>query len=175
MSFGISLSLNAALLNRLLDVVDYDEIKLLKNSLGVEKQDFALCAFECAGFWEHSVDDLLAKYGRRLHRIYTGEADQARIMSAWANDLSGLELANKSQTMFCLFLKDASSPGKVRYSAFDARGFYSHMTFDSYAEAIKEAWESGFRIEVSGMLENLFQRPEFQQGMALPQRQFEAR
>tara|TARA_Y100000052_G_C2923101_1_gene69541 strand:+ start:85 stop:612 length:528 start_codon:yes stop_codon:yes gene_type:complete len=175
MSHAISLSLNAVLLNRLLDVVDYHELKLLKNSLDVERQDFTLCACECAGFWEHSDDELLAKYGRRLHRLYSGEADQSKIMTAWNGDLSGLELANKSGTMFCLFLKDASSPGKVRYSAFDVRGFYSHMTFNSYGEALMEAWESGFIIEVSGMLENLFQRPDFQQGMALPQRQFQPR
>ena len=84
-----------------------------------------------------------------------GSAFRQILLSNQNGDLSGVQLSNKMGSQFAVFLPDASEPGRVRYSCFDSRGFFSHTTFDTYADALKGAWIEGFTEPAGGTLEKL--------------------
>lgn len=72
-------------------------------------------------------------------------ADRDAIFESRQGALAGLILRRGERENGVVFLPDASEPGRVRYSAFDAKGFYEHMTFDSYQEALEVVWQDGYR------------------------------
>jgi len=120
---------------------------------------------DAAYFLEVSDDPEMQAIGRRRVARLEGVSFRNRLLSDRGGDLAGLELAKEDPTQCCVFLADASQPGRVRFSVFNESGFHSHFAFDDYESALKEAWTMGYRHVVSGALESLFHTPRFQQGM----------
>lgn len=106
-------------------------------------------------FYEDSADKRMAALAKRHIRKIEGISFKADLLKRYSENLTGVELANASGTQFAIFLPDASEPGRFRYSCFDARGFYCHATFDTYAQALDSAWSAGFRTQVDNRLQSL--------------------
>lgn len=79
----------------------------------------------------------------------------------------GMTLSNSAGDQFVIFLEDASSPGKFRYQCFDAKGFYSHSTHNTLEEALRDAFNSSFRILCDdNVLDRLSCTVEWSRGVA---------
>lgn len=72
-------------------------------------------------------------------------SDRDAIFAEKKGELDGLILRRGDQENGIIFLPDASQPGRVRYSAFDAKGFFAHTTYDRYQEALEDVWQQGYR------------------------------
>jgi hypothetical protein len=81
----------------------------------------------------------------------------------------GLELTKDGVIgkRWAFFLKDATIPGSVRYQEFDDLGFYTHHTFDSYDEALKDAIHHNFLVPDPGALNRLSITPDWANGMKM--------
>ena len=79
----------------------------------------------------------------------------------------GLTLANSTNSMWAVILKDASNEGCFRYQVFDENGFMSHHTTSTIKEALREAFESGFRNHDQGALEKLSVTSKWQLGLQM--------
>jgi hypothetical protein len=121
------------------------------------KQHFQTVAF----FLVDSSHSPLARLAQRTVREVTGKDFMEEVLRKYEGDLAGVELSNSKGDRFAVFMPDATEPGRLRCSYFDARGFYGHTTRDTYDELIKEAWTDGFRQESSGQLERLAITDEF--------------
>jgi len=87
-----------------------------------------------------------------------------RLLEAHDGDLAGVQLTTPSGKQGALFLPDATEPGRVRVSYFDERGFFGHLTRDSYEALLNEAWVDGFREETHGLLEQWMTLDSFNEG-----------
>ena len=76
----------------------------------------------------------------------------------------GVVLKQKSAARWGMILADASEPGKWRIQTFDERGFSGHSTYNSTAEALRAAVQSGFVERDDGALDRLHATPAFQRG-----------
>lgn len=84
----------------------------------------------------------------------------AQIMADTGGNPEGVELSNE-RGQYALILKDASHPGMVRYQCFDDNGFMSHHTEPDWEKALEDAWFSGFKVRVTGILDELSSQPAF--------------
>lgn len=72
------------------------------------------------------------------------------------NCVEGLTLSNEEGTEWAVLLRDASSPGKVRYQLFDQEGLGKHVTFESFEQAFEDALKQGFCRLDMGALDRQF-------------------
>lgn len=110
---------------------------------------------DLAGFFAHAIG---------LH-----EASHARLAAAFAAFDAvgdGCELATVDGARFCVLLPDASQPGRYRWQGFDARGFFTHSTHATPADAVADAARAGFVVPAPGILDRLAAAPEWARGMA---------
>lgn len=110
---------------------------------------------DLAGFFAHAIG---------LH-----EASHARLAAAFAAFDAvgdGTELGTVDGARFCVLLPDASQPGRYRWQGFDARGFYTHSTHATPADAVADAARAGFVVPAPGILDRLAAAPEWARGMA---------
>ena len=102
--------------------------------------------------------------------VEQSEKDHARLAAAFAVFDSigdGAELSTADGSRYCVLLPDASEPGRYRYSVFNARGFYSHSTHNTAAEAVADAARAGFTVAAPGVLDRLAVTQEWAHGMAV--------
>jgi len=137
------------------EIIDGEQLKEFDN-------DFIYCL---AGFYSDTghkkLDELMKK---SIERINLDE-DKSMLYEGLNGKLTGLILS-KSPTKGALFLPDVSEPGRVRYSEFDAKGFYTHSTFDDYKDALDSAWSNGFRDkEDPSWFDSLSRTQEWVDGM----------
>lgn len=142
----------------------YEVISALLVISGHTKQLVLEAFSDICYFYTDSHVHGLKRLAQRTVRRLEGDSFRSRILSKMKGDLTGLELSNLSGTQFALFLPDASEPGRVRFSCFDARGFFGHSTFDTYDEALQSAWNDGFKKECSNMLNLLCATDEWRKG-----------
>lgn len=83
----------------------------------------------------------------------------------WENNVAGLCMADSEGRRAVVFTPDASEPGRVRYTEFDSKGFFSHATFDTYQQAFEDAWKAGYRCPAPGMLDTMAVTQEWAKGM----------
>lgn len=114
-----------------------------------------------APFYEDSEHQKLAKLARRTLRITSGKALIEKLLAEHDGKPEGVELRNRTGSLFAVLLPDASSPGKVRASLFDENGFFSHITRADYREVLKEIVEDGYRYPAPGALERCFAKESF--------------
>jgi len=110
---------------------------------------------DLAGFFAHCIG---------LH-----EASHARLAAAFAAFDAvgdGTELGTVDGARFCVLLPDASQPGRYRWQGFDARGFFTHSTHATPADAVADAARAGFVVPAPGILDRLAAAPEWARGMA---------
>lgn len=69
--------------------------------------------------------------------------------------LFGMQMTNENLKQSIILLPDASEPGRFRASFFDAGGFFSHITRDTYAEILDIVWQENFRPTSEDMLSKL--------------------
>lgn len=108
----------------------------------------------------------LGEMARAAIRISEGTDTINSILSSRAGNLAGLELTNASGQA-AVFLPDASEPGRYRASFFDQRGFFGHVTKDTYPELLKEVFGDGYKSEAPGTFERFSALPGFHQGNAV--------
>lgn len=89
---------------------------------------------------EQAIQEVQA---REQHR----QALKKQLTSERGNNLSGIQLANRSNTLFAIMLPDAAQPGRFRASFFDVFGFSGHITRDSYFQILDELMEDGYVVE----------------------------
>lgn len=127
-----------------------------------EKAMFQSIVSDFAGF--HETDD------PRLQQLFSAADLRAQFVAEIMRDTGGnpegVELQS-SYGKYALLLRDASNPGKVRYQVFDERGFASHHTEDSWESAIADAYFSGFKTRVVGVLNQLSAKPAFFSGVGM--------
>lgn len=119
-----------------------------------------------ASFYE-DAKGVLGVMAQNAVRKRDGTALKEEILDRWNGDLAGLQLSNAAGTQFAFFLPDATEPGRFRASLFDARGFFGHSTRDSYEQLLDEQFSDGFRVEVTGKLEELAGTDSFAKGNEL--------
>lgn len=107
----------------------------------------------CYFFTDSACEGLAAMAAQAVEQI-EGTTFQKIMLENHNGDLAGVQMSNKQKTQFIVFLPDASEPGRFRYSCFDIHGFYSHLTFDTYVDALKGAWIAGFTQPASNVLED---------------------
>lgn len=115
-------------------------------------------------FFEDAPHDDLTALLFSVHDEFSRESELNRLKALSDTQMLGLELTNKNQTQFVIFLPDASEKGRKRYSGFAENGFFTHFTQDDYASVLDDAWEQGFRYPTSGNLERLSIRDEWTSG-----------
>lgn len=121
------------------------------------KQEFSDVSY----FYEDSKNRFIAKLAKQCIRKIESVDVFEEIMSATGGQLDGIQLKKESQDQYVVFTPDAYTKGRFRYSEFDSNGFFGHCSRDSYEEALKEAISDGYKIEVHGVLEALFEGPYF--------------
>ncbi len=118
---------------------------------------------EVAGFLEDTNDKRIKHFVdvglRRRNAIDLRES----IAKNFGEDLAGLQLQGASDR-YAFFLPDASNEGKVRVTYFDKNGLSGHTTYDTYAKALDEAIQDGYRTESQGSLERLSELDSFKAG-----------
>lgn len=115
-------------------------------------------------FFEDAPHNDLTALLFSIHDEFSRESELLRLKALSDSEMLGLELTNKNQTQFVIFLPDASEKGRKRYSGFAENGFFTHYTQDDYASVLDDAWEQGFRYPTSGNLERLSIRDEWTSG-----------
>ncbi|NVZ11555.1 hypothetical protein HW932_20100 [Allochromatium humboldtianum] len=88
-----------------------------------------------------------------------------RLLAANGDEAVGLELRHHTLEQWAAIFPDASEPGRFRHQYFDARGFFSHGTFDTAQAALKAAIREGFCVLDPGVLDRLSQTPEWASGL----------
>lgn len=146
------------------DTLLYAVIKTLKLEVGSLKPVLDDALNSICYFYEDSADSRMATLAKRYIRKIEGQAFKGGLLKRDNGDLCGVQLANTSASQFAVFLPDASEPGRVRYSCFDKRGFFSHATYDTYQQALDGAWLAGFRIEVENRLQTLCMTEDWSEG-----------
>lgn len=109
----------------------------------------AICYF----FTDSTCEGLAAMAAKAVEQI-EGTTFQKILLENHKGNLAGVQMSNKQNTQFVVFGPDASEPGRFRYSCFDIRGFYRHLTFDTYEDALKGAWIAGFTEPSANVLED---------------------
>ena len=89
-----------------------------------------------------------------------------RLLSLNQGRALGLELRHQAREMWVAIFPDASEPGRFRHQSFDTRCFFSHSTFDTEIEALKDAIDNGFLIHDPGSLDRLAATVSWSQGLA---------
>ncbi len=107
----------------------------------------------CYFFTDSACEGLAAMAAQAVEQI-EGTTFQKILLDNHNGDLAGVQMSNKQKTQFIVFLPDASEPGRFRYSCFDIHGFYSHLTFDTYEDALKGAFIAGFTEPATNVLED---------------------
>lgn len=142
----------------------YELVSFLRSqSLATRKLVENAFGFICY-FYTDSEHEKLRKLASKAVAKLEGTAAFNKIMEDTKGELGGVELAEASGKQFVIFLPDASEPGRFRYSCFDKRGFFNHATFDTYEEALKDAWRCGFRIRVFDALNDLSVTQDWHEG-----------
>ena len=108
------------------------------------------------------------EHGEKRHRMRKLRAmEQDSSLEKLQSGLKlGMTLVNNAQDSWAILLEDASDPGKFRYQCFDASGFCSHHTRNSLKEALNDAFVSGYRYQVEGVLDRISNTEEWVLGMA---------
>lgn len=115
-----------------------------------------------------AADPAAVGFMRELVRY--AERDHAELAAAFAVFDSigdGTELSTADGKRHCILVPDASEPGRYRYSMFDARGFFSHSTHNTAAEAVADAARAGFTVAAPGVLDRLAVTQEWEHGSAV--------
>ena len=146
------------------DSLLFEVIRQLKAKVGPLQHVLEDALSSVCYFYETSPDKRMARLAKRHIRKIEGAAFKQNLLMRYAGNLAGVELSNESGTQFAVFLPDASEPGRYRYSCFDKCGFFSHATFDTYAEALDSAWLVGFRVQVDNRLQSLCVTEEWSAG-----------
>jgi len=88
------------------------------------------------------------------------------LLKSQYGERGGLILKQRQTTLWCVVLRDASSPGAWRYQCFARDGFHSHHTCGSFEQAVFEAVQSGYVVRCGdGLLDQVAQTPDWQRGM----------
>ncbi|MBX6653657.1 hypothetical protein ISF12_10415 [Pseudomonas aeruginosa] len=139
-----------------------DEIKRQRPDLAepLHKQ------FAGVAYFYDDAPGRLGELARMAIRLSEGADAIKAITHKYGGDLAGLQLANEAGQA-ALFSPDASEPGRYRASFFDTRGFYGHVTRDSYPVLLKEVFGDGYQIEAPGTFERYSLLPSFERGNAV--------
>lgn len=122
---------------------------------------------EIASFYVYSENAMLKAVAETSYRRTSGKEAKDSILNKHDKDLAGVQLSNEAGDRFAVLMPDATEPGRFRVSYFDERGFSGHSTRDSYQTLLDEAFQDGFRKEVTGKLEELSQTERFAEGNEL--------
>lgn len=143
-----------------LNRTDGDELAMYKLftelfAAGGATEQFAKDALSviCYFFTDSTCEGLAAMAAQAVEQI-EGTTFQKILLDNHNGDLAGVQMSNKQKTQFIVFLPDDSEPGRFRYSCFDIHGFYSHLTFDTYEDALKGAFIAGFTEPATNVLED---------------------
>jgi hypothetical protein len=136
-----------ALLNRVNndDKTLYCLLRMLMMKGGITREVANEALESICYFYTDSPNKFMASFARAAVDKLEGVKEREAILAQNCADLTGVQMVNSTGRAYIVFLPDASEPGRVRYSCFDAGGFFSHSTFDTYDEALEDAWRSGFR------------------------------
>lgn len=119
-------ALNAAGAERLARITHYREKAAAKRDAGDAKN---------AGFYDYLIETHQSAY------------DQAwPALQHVASIGVGCTLRHKSRDSWATFFPDASVPGSFRYQLYDAKGFFSHSTHNTLAEAAIDAVDQGYAV-----------------------------
>lgn len=145
--------------NSLYELVSFLRLQSLVTRRLVENAFGYICYF-----YTDSEHEKLRKLATKSVAKLEGTAAFKKIMEETKGQLAGVELSDASGKQFVIFLPDASERGRFRYSCFDRRGFFNHATFDTYDEALADAWRCGFRYRVFNVLNALSVTKEWDEG-----------
>ena len=132
------------------DELLYAGLMYLRKHPQTHRPAFRRIVEELSGFYIDSNVPELAEMMRLANEKFTQQQAKTDLMS---RDLTGTQLMHTNGRQGVLFLPDASEPGRFRASYFDERGFYSHITRDTYAQVLEDVWLEGFRPTTTPMLE----------------------
>jgi hypothetical protein len=118
---------------------------------------------EVAGFLDGTTDKRIKMFVDVGMRRRNASDLRESVAKNFGEDLAGLQLKGASDR-YAFFLPDASNAGKFRVTHFDKNGLSGHTTYDTYAKALDEAIQDGYKTEAPGSLEKLSELDSFKAG-----------
>lgn len=118
---------------------------------------------EVGGFLADTTDKRIKSFVDIGIRRRNASDLKESIAEKYGDDLAGLQLEGSNER-YAFFLPDASEPGRVRATYFDANGLSGHTTYDTYEKALSDVIQQGYKKESPDAMERVSKLDTFVAG-----------